>query len=197
MPSRPPRSDQTPSNSTTPNGSSAQLDLNRPLPPPPLTVADYEIPTLRRKPPPDAPGRAAPKHTRSSSHPFPSLFGSRRLDKKQLLKAETNVLDSTDDDNSINEEAGQTNSIAGGPSRQLPQKTNKEPVTGKCMTCDSTVRWPQGLKVYRCTICLTINDLEPFLELPKGQDGANVFPLAAAQRRRKFDHRLLKFFETN
>lgn len=29
------------------------------------------------------------------------------------------------------------------------------------MTCDSTVRWPQDLKTFRCTTCLTINDLEP------------------------------------
>lgn len=28
------------------------------------------------------------------------------------------------------------------------------------MACNSTVRWPQDLKVFRCTTCLTINDLE-------------------------------------
>ena len=32
---------------------------------------------------------------------------------------------------------------------------------GKCATCDSSVRWPQHLEVYRCTVCLMINDLKP------------------------------------
>lgn len=39
---------------------------------------------------------------------------------------------------------------------------SKQPMTGKCMTCDSTVRWPQDVRVFRCTTCLTINDLEMF-----------------------------------
>ena len=43
------------------------------------------------------------------------------------------------------------------------------------MTCDATVRWPQGLKVFRCTTCLTINDLEPFTEpSPAPQGGPHV-----------------------
>ena len=39
--------------------------------------------------------------------------------------------------------------------------SSKEMVTGKCMTCDSLVRWPRELSVFRCTVCLTINDLHP------------------------------------
>jgi E3 ubiquitin-protein ligase HECTD2 len=34
-------------------------------------------------------------------------------------------------------------------------------VTGKCITCNSTCRWPRHVQVFRCTICLTVNDLEP------------------------------------
>ncbi|KAK8024746.1 ubiquitin protein ligase [Apiospora arundinis] len=33
--------------------------------------------------------------------------------------------------------------------------------TGNCMTCGGLVRWPKELDVFRCTICLTINDLKP------------------------------------
>ncbi len=38
---------------------------------------------------------------------------------------------------------------------------SKDFVTGTCMTCGSLVRWPRELLLFRCTICLTINDLEP------------------------------------
>jgi hypothetical protein len=34
-------------------------------------------------------------------------------------------------------------------------------LTGRCMTCASMVRWPKDLSVFRCTVCLTINDLAP------------------------------------
>lgn len=33
--------------------------------------------------------------------------------------------------------------------------------TGRCMTCGSLVRWPKELQMFRCTICLTINDVSP------------------------------------
>lgn len=33
--------------------------------------------------------------------------------------------------------------------------------TGKCMTCDSMVRWPKELTVFRCSVCATVNDLTP------------------------------------
>jgi E3 ubiquitin-protein ligase HECTD2 len=34
-------------------------------------------------------------------------------------------------------------------------------IVGNCATCDSTLRWPRHLDVYRCTVCLMINDLKP------------------------------------
>ena len=37
----------------------------------------------------------------------------------------------------------------------------KHLVTGRCITCDSLVRWPKHLNVFRCTVCLMINDLKP------------------------------------
>ena len=40
---------------------------------------------------------------------------------------------------------------------------------GKCATCNSTVRWPRHLGVYRCTACLMINDL-------KSESGGNSDP---------------------
>ncbi len=34
-------------------------------------------------------------------------------------------------------------------------------VAGKCATCDSLVRWPRHLNVFRCSVCLMVNDLKP------------------------------------
>ena len=176
----PQRQNSNPTPSSTQAPPSPQ-DLNRPLPPPPLNnAASYEIPTLRRKPP-VTDGGGSIVHSRSFSHPFPSLFGGKKADKKATLRAEDNIIDTTDDDASIYE--GRSNGAVQSPSRRVSQKGSKEPVTGKCMTCDSTVRWPQGLKVFRCTICLTINDLEPYTENRNGTDGNSGFGSAAVYRK--------------
>lgn len=137
-------------------------DLNRPLPPLPQTRVDYEIPTLRRKPHSDPPNFSTLKHTRSFSHPFPSFFGGKKTEKKNSARKQGNNTDITDDDSSLNDDKGLRSPSSRNPSRNSSIKKEKQPMTGKCMACDSTVRWPQGLKVYRCSICLTINDLEPY-----------------------------------
>lgn len=140
---------------TTSHDRPTTADLNRPLPPPPAPAAaeSYEIPTLRRKPVPDSPDSISPQlnHSRSFSHPFPSIFGSKRSDKKHKHGPD---VDGAHD--SRHEDGNTKGSSAEGSS----QRGDRQPVTGKCMTCDSTVRWPQGIKVFRCTTCLTINDLE-------------------------------------
>ena len=176
------------SNNSASNGQipSIQVDLNRPLPQVPPNAPDYEIPTLRRRPQPGTSNPAPLKHARSFSHPFPSIFGGgKKPDKKAVQRPEANIYDTTDDDASINGDNGRPNGVPKTPSRNPSQKANKEPVTGKCMTCDSTVRWPQGLKVYRCTICLTINDLEPYSEPINGTIGLAVLGPAAVPRKRE------------
>jgi len=96
-------------------------------------------------------------HTRSFSHPFPSLFGSKRQGKKNIPRHDE-VDSSEDASGQYKGGSSRSKKIQGG----LSHKTNdKEPAMGKCVTCDATVRWPQDLKVFRCTTCLTINDLEP------------------------------------
>jgi len=175
-------------NSSTSNGPtpSAQPNPNKPLPPSPPRVIDYEIPILRRKPLQRTPDPASLNHSRSFSHPFPSLFGGgRKSEKKNHLKTDANIYDTTDDDASINGDSAQPNLSGKAPSRNTSQKGNKEPVTGKCMTCDSTVRWPQGLKVYRCTICQTINDLEPYAEPENGADGPTGFGSPLSHKKRE------------
>ncbi|RMD44638.1 hypothetical protein DV735_g589, partial [Chaetothyriales sp. CBS 134920] len=140
------------------------------LPPLPSSVAEaYDIPTLRRKarpaPKPDA--SSPSQHNRSLSHPFPSFFSSKKPDKKQ---AQRHVPRTEDVHSDLAQALPAGVKVPSTPTTNMTTgkaalaRADKQPVTGKCMTCDSTVRWPQGLKVYRCTTCLTINDLEPYVD---------------------------------
>ena len=184
------------SNSSTPHGppASVQYNANKPLPPAPPSAADYEIPTLRPKPAQSNPGAAPLNHSRSFSHPFPSFFhGGRKSDKKNPLKFDNKAYDTTDDDTSINGDSARRNGDGEALSRNSSQKRNNEPVTGKCMTCDSTVRWPQGLKVYRCTTCMTINDLEPFTEIRNESAGPGRFGSPVPHKKRKSIHNHLLY----
>jgi E3 ubiquitin-protein ligase HECTD2 len=104
------------------------------------------------------------RHGRSISHPFPSIFGGgSRKEKKHSDKSGGGDFESTDD------EAGKKPG-RGSPQRNANAGSNpvseKDLVLGRCMTCDSQVRWPRGLKTFRCTVCLAINDLEPFNDPP-------------------------------
>lgn len=48
---------------------------------------------------------------------------------------------------------------------------DRDMLIGQCMCCDSKVRFPRGLVVFRCTNCMTINDLEPYRPRPKPREG--------------------------
>lgn len=105
-----------------------------------------------------------PRHGRSLSHPFPSLFSSK---KKKHTSPERGFGDSDSSD-----EARQSPPRRRGSSQKKMHRTaegqgSKDFVTGNCMTCGSLVRWPKDLKVYKCTICLTVNDLEPLDLAPR------------------------------
>lgn len=134
----------------------------------------YGIPSL--PPPPHAtygassssrPARTA-SHGRSMSHPFPSLFLGKK--KRNGGVPAPAGFESTDDD-----------TVSPAAARHLPQSTatkqkvlDKDLTTGKCMTCDSMVRWPKELSVFRCTVCLTINDLKPIVLETRRGDGHRV-----------------------
>ncbi|KAK6359331.1 putative E3 ubiquitin-protein ligase [Orbilia brochopaga] len=64
-----------------------------------------------------------------------------------------------------------------GTIRRQRSSITAEMKVGPCMTCASTVRWPSHLTVFRCTVCLGINDLVPVQKLVKLDDkgkGKNV-----------------------
>ncbi|KAL9489509.1 hypothetical protein ACSS6W_001786 [Trichoderma asperelloides] len=92
-----------------------------------------------------------PKHSRSMSNPFPSLFSSR---KRQGSASKPSV------------DVDKAN-VGPAPNKQVNTHRRGSPTrsrdfaTGNCMTCASLVKWPKDLKVFKCTICMTINDLVP------------------------------------
>ncbi|KAK4455550.1 putative E3 ubiquitin-protein ligase [Podospora aff. communis PSN243] len=97
-----------------------------------------------------------PAHSRSMSHPFPSLFSSKKKKSPQMGA-----------DPSDSESADETGPM---PKLHKPQtrghKNGSSPgsrdfSTGRCITCGSLVRWPRELQLFKCTICLTVNNLHP------------------------------------
>lgn len=122
------------------------------------------IPTL---PGPSAVQRAAPppkppSHGRSMSHPFPSFFPPR---KRSLRKnAAQDDFDSDSDSDAEMLGLGPGSKSKGpaqpqGPPYARPPLGDKDYASGNCMTCGALSRWPKGLKVFKCTLCVTINDL--------------------------------------
>lgn len=143
-----------------------QPDLNRPLPPPPPNSlsAVHNNSSAQRKPLLEPAVSLASGHSRSLSHPFPSFFGPRKTDKKGQHVRAPDADDSSDGMGL----AGVKNGKQKATVQQSSQVT-----TGKCSTCDSTVRWPSDLKTFRCMTCLTINDLEPANAQPVHTDKNN------------------------
>ena len=180
-------------------------DLNRPLPPPPTLNDPYDVPALRRKP---VAGQPTPsnsqQHTRSFSHPFPSLFGRKTSDKKADARQASKSASNEDDRDLGNKQNNVKNKFA-LPGNPKATQADLQPLTGKCITCDSTVRWPHGLKVFRCTTCLTINDLEPFFESrPEGLSAGpqsspapprKPVPVSVDRTRAIIEHCLSQFLE--
>ncbi|SPQ27664.1 b2d7493a-2635-4622-a26f-d68b6d805ed6 [Thermothielavioides terrestris] len=126
--------------------------------------------------------RPRPRHTRSVSHPFPSLFSSKKKRSSPRVAA---------DDESTSESAGERPSLGAKPSSPMRGHRNgssagsRDFATGRCMTCGSLLRWPRDLLVFKCTICVTINDLQPVDRLDRpgnAPDAAGVAEERAASK---------------
>jgi E3 ubiquitin-protein ligase HECTD2 len=120
-----------------------------------------------------------PRHTRSVSHPFPSLFSSRK--KKSSPAAAANDDDDSDSDSAAGTGSGFMGGKAPPPTMRGHRSGSsalgsRDFATGRCMTCGSLVRWPRDLQMFRCTICLTVNDLQQPADrvLERGVDGPEV-----------------------
>lgn len=127
------------------------------------------------------------RHGRSLSHPFPSVFGSwKKAERKAAVMAEggSNAigidLDSSDEEVSKTTHGPGTNILRTPSRRRTAQRSDTDLATGRCATCDSMVRWPRHLDVYRCSTCLMINDLK-FATIASGsvQTGTSSFSIGS------------------
>ncbi|KAE8352935.1 HECT-domain-containing protein [Aspergillus coremiiformis] len=160
----PPRTTRNPSH--PPISHSNGVDLNVPLPPlptergaPPMLPQDAHLtPSMVANSSTSSPHHFQQRgHSRSISHPFQSPFPGRRRNKSI---SKHDFLDSDDDDDDV---TYLPDPLSSSPRKgALRSSPGAELMTGKCMTCNCTVRWPRNLKVFRCTECLTVNDLEPY-----------------------------------
>ncbi|PWY95581.1 HECT-domain-containing protein [Aspergillus sclerotioniger CBS 115572] len=185
MPSRSPYNPSHPPTSASPSGHIHPAAI----PFPAEGNSPYRIPQ-------DAPGQASMTgnpatsppyrrgHSRSISHPFPSPFGGIAKRRNRSISKKDNFLfdsDDEDDDEVTYLPDPHSSSPRKGPPRPIAAE---EMTSGKCMVCNSTVRWPRNLKVFRCTECLTVNDLEPYVDSDKtgshgisGNDGKAPTPV--------------------
>jgi E3 ubiquitin-protein ligase HECTD2 len=114
-----------------------------------------------------------PFHVRPLSNPFPSLFrGNKRKERKCDSAAEALSHAGFPCDDFYLPWSPEAAGVQGD---QDPDNM-KEFASGNCMTCGSTMRWPKELDVFKCSICVTINDLVPLgtrgarERRPRGQD---------------------------
>ncbi|KAL3472896.1 hypothetical protein BJX99DRAFT_206700 [Aspergillus californicus] len=104
-------------------------------------------------------------HARSASQPFASPFPMTGKRRKKSFSVEPALDTDDDDDDDDDDEIYLPNVLSTSPRKGIPRPPPKDDLTtGKCMVCNSTMRWPRNLKVFRCTDCLTVNDLEPYHE---------------------------------
>ncbi|KAL4869137.1 hypothetical protein BDV12DRAFT_86884 [Aspergillus spectabilis] len=119
-------------------------------------------------------------HTRSISQPFATALSGvgKRRNKSVSVEATLDTDDDDDDDDDI-----YLPNFSASPRKGIPRPQPREELTtGKCMTCNNTVRWPRNLNVFRCTECLTVNDLELYQE-PRELESQGKPPQQAIPRK--------------
>ncbi|SPO05769.1 related to E3 ubiquitin protein ligase [Cephalotrichum gorgonifer] len=149
---------------TTDSTHTASPDARRPLRGPQFNhddgsnTSDSEL-----HPPRPSKGMERSGHARSTSTPFPSIFSAGKTARSDSIGERmppNSDSDSSDDgllDPRDRPVPHRGRHQRGGHNRP----PGKDFTAGNCMTCGSHMRWPRELKTFRCTICLTINDLTP------------------------------------
>ncbi|KAI4256761.1 MAG: hypothetical protein LQ352_001944 [Teloschistes flavicans] len=105
-----------------------------------------------------APSQAR-RHSRSFSHPLDTALGHGK-------KANAS---SRDEPNVFAKDVQDRSTPFSMPGSRVYESSNvsdgrlrpgaKEMEIGHCATCGSTVKWPRNLSVFRCTVCLMVNDV--------------------------------------
>ncbi|KAG7285282.1 hypothetical protein NEMBOFW57_009903 [Staphylotrichum longicolle] len=109
-----------------------------------------------------------PRHVRSVSHPFPSLFSS-----KKKRASPTTAHDDSDSESGVDGPGLKVKPPLMRNHRSGSSVGSRDFATGRCMTCGSLVRWPRELQTFRCTICMTINDLNPLSRDTRQEDATH------------------------
>ena len=130
----------------------------------PDTLSASKLPSTRRSSSTMSPAPRPTQHGRLISHPFPSLLNGRET-LGRTFECSTPELDmDASIDSNLRSSHRPINSIPPAfGHRGGAQPIEQESIVGRCATCNSSVRWPKNLDVYRCSICLMINDLETFV----------------------------------
>jgi E3 ubiquitin-protein ligase HECTD2 len=168
MPSRAAHNPSVPPSASPLGVQPSSLPIRIPTAEDPLSYRSRNVETNPRttdlpvfSPPTSPPYRR--RHSRSISQPFASLSAAGKRRNRSISKEAT--LDTDDDDDDDDDDIYLPNPVSSSPRKGPPRVPPKDDlITGKCMTCNNTVRWPRNLKVFRCTECLTVNDLEPYQE---------------------------------
>ncbi|KAL1306185.1 hypothetical protein AAFC00_004287 [Neodothiora populina] len=158
-------------------------------------------PSPTRRPPSSGADRHH-THNRSVSNPLPKFFGRKRSHPTLHLPA-----DLPPDDALVpvleSPVAAQT------PTRVINGKKNddeRDMASRQCMCCDSKLRFPRDVKVFRCTNCLTVNDIEPHKpkaaaqgdsrpETRSAPDPGTIAPFSIQRCREIIDRCLVNYLE--
>ena len=139
---------------------------------PVLSATDSAVPS---------PSKHKPRHGRSHSNPFTTIFGNGRKTEK-VVEAEVQ-------DDTLDMCNGITNPSNSFPSKDFVMingdRSRKEPtemVIGKCGTCDNAMSWPKQVDCFRCQVCLMVNDLK-LSTSPRGEVLATESPAKLPKKR--------------
>lgn len=132
----------------------------------------YEVPAPNPSSLPANLSLARPfQHGRSISQPFPryGLVSDDVREKRARSRTRSNIKGDTEvrDGYPCDIAPGiLTTDLMASTHKGSPHYGDIDLTKGKCATCDSLLRWPRQSDVFRCTVCLMVNDLKP---LPTGQ----------------------------
>lgn len=109
----------------------------------------------------DAPPARALQHGRSVSHSFLSSLATHGEKVKKSKEVNQGGVENLDGlIFSVTPSSLSTNAQTDTIHKTATQRRDIDLVSGKCATCDSLVRWPRHLDVFRCAVCLMVNDLK-------------------------------------